>query len=128
MNDILITADMMARYHSLSKEKKAIEDEMNVLKEVFHQFFDKQAGVNQKGELIEEGLKLQRQIRKTEKYLPEPTVQKLEELKMKDLIKVIKIPDEEKINASIKLGFMREEDFKGCKAIYYSKAISIKQT
>ena len=106
MNDILITADMMARYHSLSKEKKAIEDEMNVLKEVFHQFFDKQAGVNQKGELIEEGLKLQRQIRKTEKYLPEPTVQKLEELKMKDLIKVIKIPDEEKINASIKLGFM----------------------
>ncbi|MGM9931401.1 MULTISPECIES: hypothetical protein [Bacillaceae] len=128
MNDILITADMMARYHSLSKEKKAIEDEMNVLKEVFHQFFDKQAGVNQKGELIEEGLKLQRQIRKTEKYLPEPTVQKLEELKMKDLIKVIKIPDEEKINASIKLGFMREEDLEGCKAIYYSKAISIKQT
>lgn len=128
MNDILITADMMARYHSLSKEKKAIEDEMNVLKEVFHQFFDKQAGVNQKGELIEEGLKLQRQIRKTEKYLPEPTVQKLEELKMKDLIKVIKIPDEEKINASIKLGFMREEDLEGCKAINYSKAISIKQT
>lgn len=127
MKHVLVTADMIARYHSLTKEKKAIEEEMNALKEVFHDFFDKQTGVNQKGELIENGLKLQRQIRKTEKYLPEPTVQKLEELKMKDLIEVRKLPDEDKIKASIKLGFLKEEDLEDCKAISYSKAIAIKE-
>ncbi|WP_455660542.1 hypothetical protein [Pradoshia sp.] len=127
MNQVLVTADMIARYHSLTKEKKAIEDEMNALKEVFHHFFDKQTGVNQKGEIIENGLKLQRQIRKSEKYLPEPTVQRLEELKMKDLIEVKKLPDEEKILASIKLGFLKEEDLEGCKVINYSKAIAVKE-
>ena len=127
MNQILITSDMISRYYSLTKEKKAIEDEMNALKEVFHHFFDAHTGVNQKGELIEEGLKLQRQIRRTEKYKPEPTVKKLEDLNMKDLIDVKKIPNEEKIHASIKLGFLKEEDLEGCKIINYSKAIAIKE-
>ena len=127
MNDILVTADMIARYHCLMKEKKTIEDEMNALKEVFHHFFDKHTGVNQKGELIENGLKLQRQIRKTEKYLPEPTVKKLEELRMSDLIEVRKIPDEQKINASIQLGLLNEEDLAECKTVNYSKAIAIKE-
>jgi hypothetical protein len=127
MNNTLITADMITRYNDLSKKKKEIEMEMENLKEIFHQYFDSHVGINHKGELIDNGLKLQRQIRKYEKYSTVPTVYKLEELNMKELIKTVKIPDEEKMNAAIKLGFLKEQDLENCKLITYSKAISVKE-
>ena len=127
MNNTLITADMITRFNELSKKKKEIEMEMEKLKEVFHTYFDHHVGVNNKGELIDNGIKLQRQIRKYEKYSTVPTVYKLEELNMNELIKTVRIPDEEKMNAAIKLGFLKEQDFENCKLITYSKAISVKE-
>ncbi|OCA86811.1 hypothetical protein [Bacillus sp. FJAT-27986] len=127
MNNTLITADMITRFNELNKKKKEIEMEMEKLKEVFHTYFDHHVGANNKGELIDNGIKLQRQIRKYEKYSTVPTVYKLEELNMNELIKTVKIPDEEKMNAAIKLGFLKEKDFESCKLITYSKAISVKE-
>lgn len=127
MSTTLITSEMIARYYELSKIKKELEAEMNDLKEIFHIFFDDQVGGNMKGELIVDGLKLQRQIRKTEKYREEETVQKLEELNMNDLILIVKQPDDEKIAAALNLGLLAEEDLKGCKLTSYSKAISVKE-
>ena len=127
MNKILITGDMLIRYNELTKKKKEIENEMNTLKEIFHTYFDMQIGENKKGELIDNGIKLQRQIRKTEKYQDEKTVEKLEGLNMNDLIKIVKKPDEEKINAAINLGFLNEDELKECLITSYSKAISVKE-
>jgi hypothetical protein len=127
MNNTLITADMITRFNELSKQKKEIELEMERLKEIFHKYFDSHVGINNKGELVDNGLKLQRQIRKYEKYSTVPTVYKLEELNMKELIKTVKVPDEEKMNAAIKLGFLKEQDFESCKLVTYSRAISVKE-
>lgn len=127
MNTSLITSDMITRFNELSKKKKEIEFELESLKEVFHKYFDSHVGVNNKGEIVDNGLKLQRQIRKYEKFSTVPTVYKLEELNMNELIKTVKIPDEEKMNAAIKLGFLKEQDFENCKLITYSKAISVKE-
>ena len=127
MNTSLITTDMITRFNELSKKKKEIEMEMETLKEIFHKYFDGQVGANNKGEIVDNGIKLQRQIRKYEKYSTVPTVYKLEELNMNELIKTVRIPDEEKMNAAIKLGFLKEEDFENCKLITYSKAISVKE-
>ena len=127
MNNTLITGDMIIKYNDLSAQKKKIESEMTHLKELFNTYFDQQVGVNTKGELIDNGLKLQRQIRKTEKFNEPQAVQKLEELNMHDLIKNVKRPDEKKIEAAISLGFLNEEALEDCKIITYSKAISVKE-
>ena len=127
MNKLLITGDMIVRYNELTKKKKEIENEMNTLKEIFHTYFDTQVGENKKGELIDQGIKLQRQIRKTEKYHDEKTVQKLEGLNMNELIKIVKKPDEEKINAAINLGFLNTNELEECLITSYSKAISVKE-
>ena len=127
MSTTLITSDMITRFNELVKKKKEIELEMENLKELFHKYFDSHVGANNKGEIIDKGLKLQRQIRKYEKYSTVPTVYKLEELNMKELIKTVKVPDEEKMTAAIKLGLLKEQDFENCKLITYSKAISVKE-
>lgn len=127
MNQILITSDMIARFNDLNKQKKEIDAEMDKLKEIFHHYFDNQIGENLKGELIDRGIKIQRQIRKYEKYKPEPTVHKLEEMNMKELIKTVQMPDEEKIQAAIHLGLITSRDLEDCKQITYSKAISVRQ-
>jgi len=127
MNNTLITGDMIIRYNELSAQKKKIESEMNQLKELFNTYFDQQVGVNTKGELIDNGLKLQRQIRKAERFNELQAVQKLEELNMHDLIETVKRPDEKKIEAAISLGFLNEEDLADCRMITYSKAISVKE-
>ena len=122
----LITTDMIARYQELMKQKKEIDNEMDHLKKIFHVYFDRLVGVNQKGEIIHEGMKLQRQIRKTEKYNETSTVQKLEALCLHDLIQNIKKPDTEKISAAIALGLLKEADLHECKEISYAKVISVK--
>ena len=127
MNNTLITGDMIIKYNELSAQKKKIESEMNQLKELFNTYFDQQVGVNTKGELIDNGLKLQRQIRKAERFNELQAVQKLEELNMHDLIETVKRPDEKKIEAAISLGFLNEEDLADCRMITYSKAISVKE-
>ena len=127
MNNTLITGDMIIKYNELSAQKKKIESEMNQLKELFNTYFDQQVGVNIKGEIIDNGLKLQRQIRKSERFNEPQTVQRLEELNMHDLIETVKRPDEKKIEAAISLGFLNEEELANCRIITYSKAISVKE-
>lgn len=127
MKHTLITADMISRYSELSKQKKKIETEMNSLKEVFNAYFDVHVGENSKGELIDHGFKLQRQIRKTERYNEAQAVQKLEAIQMHDLIQTVKRPDDKKIEAAISLGFLTEDVLANCKEINYSKAISVKE-
>lgn len=126
-NDTLITGDMIKKYYDLTREKKEIEQEMNHLKKLFHTYFDGEAGVQSKGELTHNGFKLQRQIRKSEKFNTDVTLARLEELNMNDLIKVVKKPDDEKINAAVSLGLLREEDLQDCRVTNYSSAITVKE-
>ncbi|PLR86443.1 hypothetical protein [Bacillus sp. V33-4] len=122
----MITGEMLVKYYELNKKKKEIELEMNQLKDTFHHYFDDQVGSNDKGEITIDGYKLQRQIRKTEKFNEEETVKRLEELQMTDLIKVVKKPDDIKIKSAINLGLIKTEDLEGCILSTTSPAITVK--
>ncbi|WP_085991064.1 hypothetical protein [Oceanobacillus senegalensis] len=127
MSDSPITQQMVERYFELSNAKKEIETEMNQLKRIFHTYFDSEVGANAKGEWNNGKYKLLRQVRKSEKFNNQETIQRLEELSMTDLIKTEKKPDKEKIEAAINLGLIKEKDLEGCKITNYSKAISVKE-
>jgi hypothetical protein len=121
-----LTADMLEKYYEYNKKKKEIEVEMNQLKEVFHHYFDKQMGAEGKGEILLGSFKLHRQVRKSEKYNEEPTIRRLEELQMNELVQVVKIPDEAKIKSAIQLGLLSERDLDGCLTTSTSFAITVK--
>lgn len=125
-NDHLITKDMVIKYNLLSERKKELEKELDELKKTFHIYFDNLVGKNVKGEITVHNYKLQRQIRNTQKFNEVETVKRLEELNMKDLIRVVKKPDEEKINAAMNLNFLNEDDLKGCVVTSSSQAIVVK--
>lgn len=101
MENVKINGDMLARYYQLNAMKKEIEAEMNQFKEEFNQFFDVSVGVNLRGDFADKGYKLQRQIRKTEKFDEKLTVARLQELQMEDLIEIVRRPDKTKIHAEI---------------------------
>ncbi|MBS4197378.1 hypothetical protein [Lederbergia citri] len=124
--DTLITGEMLINYYELNKKKKEIEAEMNHLKEIFHDYFNRQISSLDKAEITLNGYKLQRQIRKTEKFNEEETVKRLEELKMNDLIQTVKKPDAQKIKSAIHLGFLQEKDLDGCIVTTTTPAISVK--
>lgn len=115
---------MLAHYLELNKRKKEIEAELEELKKTFIQYFDESVGKNVKGEVLIREFKLQRQIRKIEKYDQETTLKRLEELNLNDLIK--KSPDEKKIKSAIDLGILQEEELKDCKIVNTSQAIYVK--
>ncbi|MFJ7726232.1 hypothetical protein ACIQXV_08710 [Neobacillus sp. NPDC097160] len=125
-NDSLITGEMLVRYYELNKQKKEVELEMNQLKDVFQTYFNNLIGSHHKGEITISGYKLQRQIRKTEKYNEEETIRRLEELQMNDLIQVIKKPDDGKIKAALNLGLLTANNLEGCIVTNYSPAILVK--
>ncbi|MGZ4162294.1 MAG: hypothetical protein ACXVNF_16075 [Neobacillus sp.] len=125
-NDSLITGEMLSRYYELNKKKKEIELEMNELKDVFHHYFEKLIGSYDKGEITINGFKLQRQVRKQEKYNEEITIKRLEELRMNDLIQVLKKPDDLKIKSALNLGLLTDKHLEGCLITTYSPAISVK--
>ena len=125
-NDPLITGEMLVKYYELSKQKKEIDFEMNELKDLFHRYFNEVAGDDEKGEITLNGYRLQRQVRKIEKYNDEVTIKRLEELNMNDLIQVIKRPDDTKIKAALNLGLLNEEQLEGCIVTSCSPAISVK--
>jgi hypothetical protein len=127
MNNEMITKEMLCEYADLLELKKDIEKKLELLKKSFHLYFDECVGVNEKGELSIDGYKLQRQIRKVERFDDIKTVDLLESLNMTDLIKVIKKPDEEKVRAAINLGFLKEEDLNDCLSIHSSGAIVVRQ-
>ncbi|MDQ0156724.1 hypothetical protein [Robertmurraya andreesenii] len=121
---IILTKEMLAHYLELNKRKKEIEAELEELKKTFIQYFDESVGKNVKGEVLIRDYKLQRQIRKIEKYDQETTLRRLEELNLNDLIK--KSPDEKKIKSAIDLGILQEEELKDCKIVNTSQAIYVK--
>lgn len=121
-----ITKTMLWEYNQLNEQKKDIEIKLEELKKIFHHYFDESVGANEKGELIIEGYKLQRQIRKVEKFDNAKTVDRLESLNMLDLVQIIKKPDEEKVKAAINLGFLTEDDLEGCISVQSSGAIYVK--
>ena len=125
-NDSFITDEMLVQYYELSKKKKEIELEMNELKDNFHDYFNKLVGPNNKAEVTINGYKLQRQMRKIEKYNEEVTVKRLEELQMTDLVQVVKKPDDAKIKSALQLGLLDEKNLEGCIVTSYSPAISVK--
>ncbi|MCM3691330.1 hypothetical protein [Neobacillus niacini] len=125
-NDSFITDAMLVKYYELSKKKKEIELEMNDLKDTFHDYFNKLVGPNNKAEVTINGYKLQRQMRKIEKYNEEVTVKRLEELQMTDLVQVVKKPDDAKIKSALQLGLLDEKNLEGCIVTSYSPAISVK--
>jgi hypothetical protein len=125
-NDSFITDEMLVKYYELSKKKKEIELEMNELKDTFHDYFNKLVGPTNKAEVTINGYKLQRQMRKIEKYNEEVTVKRLEELQMTDLVQVVKKPDDAKIKSALQLGLLDEKNLEGCIVTSYSPAISVK--
>jgi hypothetical protein len=125
-NDSFITDEMLVKYYELSKKKKEIELEMNELKDTFHDYFNKLVGPHNKAEVTINGYKLQRQMRKIEKYNEEVMVKRLEELQMTDLVQVVKKPDDAKIKSALQLGLLDEKNLEGCIVTSYSPAISVK--
>jgi hypothetical protein len=125
-NDSFITDEMLVKYYELNKKKKEIELEMNQLKDLFQDYFNKLVGPDNKAEITLNGYKLQRQIRKIEKYNEEVTVKRLEELQMNELVQVVKKPDDAKIKSALQLGLLSENNLEGCIVTSYSPAISVK--
>lgn len=115
---------MLSHYLELSKKKKEIEAELEDLKKDFNDYFDESFGKHSKGEVVLRDFKLQRQIRKIEKYDRDVTVKKLEELNLSNLIE--KRPDEKKIKSAIHLGIIKEEELTDCKTVNTSEAIYVK--
>ena len=109
---ISITEDMVTRYYELSRQAN---------------YFDETVGQGRKGELLLGDLKLQRQVRKSEKYIADKTVQKLEELNMTDCIQVVKRPDEQKITAAVTLGLLPAAALDDCKEEKVSVAIYVRE-
>lgn len=95
----MITREMLQRFEQLNFEKKQIDKQLTDLKKTFNDYFDITVGENLKGEITIEDYKIQRQIRKTEKFEQEKTIKRLEDLNMMDLIQ--KRPDEEKIVSAL---------------------------
>lgn len=127
MENVQINGDMLARYYQLNAMKKEIEAEMNQFKNEFNQFFDASVGVNVRGDFSDKGYKLQRQIRKTEKFDEKLTVGRLEELQMEDLIETVRRPDKTKIHAAIELGLLREDQLEDLRVKSYSQAFVVKE-
>jgi hypothetical protein len=124
-SESILTKDMLVRFVELSRRKKDLETELEKLKDLFHQYFDTAVGQNEKGEVTIDNYKLQRQIRKLEKFDQETTVQKLEKLNFLDLIQ--KRPHEGKIKSALDLGLIKEQDLEGCRMIKTTAALLVKQ-
>jgi hypothetical protein len=122
----MITGEMLVKYYELNKQKKEIELEMNELKDAFQSYFNNLVGSDHKGEIIISGYKLQRQIRKTEKYDEAETIKRLEELQLNELIQVVKKPDDVKIKAALNLGLLNPNQLESCVISTCSPAISVK--
>ncbi|PGM53691.1 hypothetical protein [Bacillus sp. AFS053548] len=125
-NNFKITEPMLNEYYDLSQKKKDIENQLEELQKIFHGYFDLQVGMNEKGELIINNLKLERIIRKKEKFNEEKTINKLEELNLADLIQIVRKPDGDKIKSAINLGLLKEKDLDGCISVNSSQAIYVK--
>jgi uncharacterized Zn finger protein len=124
---IEITKEDLERYYTLRQQKTEMEKEMNQLKKKIHHYFDEHAGEKQKGSVTLGSYQASRQIRSSVQYDKKETIEKLEELNLKDFIIVEKTPDTEKLEAAIKLGLVEKEPFEDCKNTKLTQAIVVKE-
>lgn len=117
----------MTRYYELNRQAKEINKQLNQLKKTFNDYFNETVGEDTKGELLLGKYKLQRQVRRSETYIADKTVQKLEALNMTDCIQVVRRPDEQKINAAVTLGLLPATELDDCKEAKVSVAIYVKE-
>lgn len=125
--NISVTEEMVARYYTLNRQAKTIEKEMDALKKTFNEYFDETVGHGTKGEIHLGNYKLQRQIRTSERYIDDKTVQKLEALRLTDCVRIVKRPDEQKIEAALTLGLLSVDELSDCKVRKVSKAIYVRE-
>lgn len=124
MGESQVTEGMLEKFYRLNQKKKEIESAMKEMKKQFHNYFDETVGENVKGQVTVGDYILQRQVRTIEKFNEAKTVEKLEELKLEDL--VVKKPDIDKMKAAINLGILKENDLEDCRVINISPALSVK--
>src|SRR5690606_48226 len=103
-----IPEELVSKYVVLNERAKEIDKELKELKKVINVYFDAKAGKNEKGEAVIGSYKVQRQVRSTENYQDEKLVQRLEELQLNDCIQIVKLPDQQKIEAAITLGLLEQ--------------------
>ncbi|WP_228275701.1 hypothetical protein [Gracilibacillus oryzae] len=120
-----LSEDILKKYDDLNKQKKTVEQELNLLKKQIHFYLDELFGKEQKGEVKRGNYKVQRVIRSTIQYDEEETVKKLEQLNLTDFL--VKKPDTEKLEAAIKIELVKGEDFKDCKMQKLTQAITVKE-
>ncbi|EIT84727.1 hypothetical protein A374_13585 [Fictibacillus macauensis ZFHKF-1] len=121
-----VTEEMVCRFYELSKQAKAIENELSTLKKQFNAHFDFISGHHQKGELAVGAYKLQRQIRTSQSYVAETTVNKLEELQLEDCILTTRTPNKEKIEAALTLGLIPAGALDHCHLVKHTPVITVK--
>ncbi len=97
------------------------------MKKVINVYFDETVGKQEKGESIVGDYKIQRQIRTSESYHDEKMVKKLEELNLVDCIRIIKQPDQQKIDAAITLGLLGQADIEDCIVKKTTNAITVRK-
>jgi len=124
---IEVTKEDLERYYTLRQQKTEMEKEMNQLKKRIHDYFDEHAGKKQKGSITLGGYQASRQIRSSVQYDKEETVEKLEELNLKDFIIMEKTPDTEKLEAAMKIGLVDKETFEDCKNTKLTQAILVRE-
>jgi hypothetical protein len=122
-----LSESLLVRYVELNNRAKEIKEEMDKIKHVFHLYFDEKNGPQTKGEVTIGDYFVQRNIRVSEAYDDEKAVQQLESLNLKDCIKYVKKPDEQKIEAAIHLGLINSEDITPYKISKTTQAISVKK-
>lgn len=127
LNQNLITEEMVEQFYRLNKQAKEVEKQLTQLKKTFNQYFDLTVGKNQKGSIQFGSFVLQRQIRVSEKFREEETIEKLEKLHLADCIKIVKQVDEEKIKAAMTLGLLSEETLSDYKERKQIPVIAVKQ-
>lgn len=127
MEKFRINGAILERYFHLQNMMKEIETELNELNKTFHHYFDATVGENTKGSLTVDGFKLQRQVRKTEKFDEEQTVKRLEELRMEDLIETVRRPHPAKVHAALELGLLRHDQVEDLKIRTYIPSIVVKK-
>ncbi|MFD1781398.1 hypothetical protein ACFSFW_22390 [Fredinandcohnia salidurans] len=122
-----IPEELISKYFTLSEKAKEIEKELKEMKKVINVYFDETVGKQEKGESIVGDYKIQRQIRTSESYHDEKTVKKLEELNLVDCIRIIKQPDQQKIDAAITLGLLGQADIEDCIVKKTTNAITVRK-
>lgn len=90
-----ISENLLEKYVHLNNVMKDVKTEMDKIKHVFHSYFNETAGPNTKAEVTIGEYFIQRQIRVSESYDEERTVQYLEKQNLSDCIKYVKQPDED---------------------------------